>query len=124
GTFAPRGVERIDTGRRGGHAVSRLRQMIRDERDDVRFVVDDEDPLACGGTRRRLGHAGSDVATGRVVAFACVSVARFVASRPSIFATIISTATRLRPPCGTIRSAYRLLGSTNCQCIGRTVVMY
>ena len=39
-------------------------------------------------------------------------------SRRWILATIISIAIALCPPRGTITSAYRLLGSTNCRCIG------
>ncbi len=36
----------------------------------------------------------------------------------------MSIATSLNPPSGMMTSAYRLLGSTNSRCIGRTVLRY
>jgi hypothetical protein len=59
--------------------------VVGDERDDVGFVVDDQHALAARSRRRRHASVGW--------------------SRRTILATIISIATGLCPPRGTIRSA-------------------
>ena len=46
-------VERVGAGRRGGDAVAGFDEVVRDERDDVRLVVDDEDALAGDGAAGR-----------------------------------------------------------------------
>src|SRR5699024_9637866 len=42
----------------------------------------------------------------------------------SIFVAIMSIATNFCPPSGLIISAYRFVGSTNCKCIGLTLLIY
>ena len=90
GMFAARERERIRTGGGRGDAVPRLREVIDDERDDVRLVVDDEHALArhgrCG-RRRRRAHLASPVI------------------RRAIAPTRRSMATVLCPPRGTMTSA-------------------
>ncbi len=43
-----RGLQRLGPGRCGGHAVAALREMVRDESDDVLLVVDHEHALSAG----------------------------------------------------------------------------
>src|SRR6185437_13694267 len=84
-----------------------LCEVIGDESNDIRLVIDDEDALArCG----RHGGGHCDMSSAR--------------NRSRSVATIISTARTLSVACGTIRSAWRLDGSTNSRCMGRTVVSY
>ena len=87
GVLAARDGERVGSRRGGEHAIARLREMIDDERDDVRLVVDDEHALARGRRRRRRAHGAAP------------------ASRRAIASTSRSTATVLCPPRGTMTSA-------------------
>ena len=82
-------VERVGSGGRRRDAIAGFDEVVRDERDDVRFVVDDEHALAGDGAtaRSRVGRP---------------SRARV---RRWILATIISIAMALCPPRGTITSA-------------------
>ena len=95
-TFATRRLESIRTVGCRRDAVSHFPEMKDDERDDVRIVVDNENALTSRDGRVR--HAGllSDWFTWS---------ARGAARRRPIFATIISMATGLCPPRGTITSA-------------------
>ena len=86
-------VERVGSGGRGGDAVAGFDEVIGDEGDDVRLVVDDEHALA-GDV---VGRQRSPVAS--------ASRARRAARRRWILATIISMAMVLCPPRGTITSA-------------------
>jgi len=84
-----RSDECIRPRRRGRDAIPRFHEVIGDEGDDIRFVVDDEDALA-----------GAAVPVGRRH-----TAARALARRRWILATIISIAMALWPPRGTITSA-------------------
>ena len=72
-----------------------LGEVIDDECDDIRLVVDDEDAFSAGA-RAVLRHA------------------RRASSRRWIVVRIISMATAFWPPLGRMMSAYRFPGSTNC----------
>src|SRR6185437_7318343 len=86
GPLVSRRREGVGTGRRRRDAIPGLDEVERDEGDDVGLVVDDENALTRRpGVRHRLGGA--------------------CASRRWILATIISIATGLWPPRGTITSA-------------------
>jgi len=76
--------EGIGAGRGGRDAILRLGQMVDDERDDVRLVIDDQNAF------RLRGDAGHGVAS---------------VSRRRIIATSRSVATAFSPPWGMIRSA-------------------
>ena len=78
--------------------------MVGDERDDVGFVVDDEDALAGDGGWTGRSRRGASRRPARAVAESS--------------ATIISMATALWPPRGTITSAYRFDRLDELQCIG------
>ena len=56
GMLAARDRERVGPGRGGRHAVAGLREVVHDERDDIRLVVDDEHAFARRGRRRRRAH--------------------------------------------------------------------
>jgi hypothetical protein len=77
GTLLARSRERVRSRRGGPDTIAGFGQMIRDQRDDVGLIVDDEDPFAC-----RSPPAHSDPCR----------------SRRWIFATIISMAIVLCPP--------------------------
>ena len=81
-------VERVRPGGRRRDAIAGFDEVVGDEGDDVRLVVDDEDALA-----------------GDCRAATVTTAARAFARRRWILATIISMAMALCPPRGTITSA-------------------
>ena len=83
-----RAAERVGAGRRGRHAVPGFHEMKHDERDDIRLVVNDENPFA--------RDAGS---------YSPGASVRLRRSPCEFSPTISSIATVLWPPRGTITSA-------------------
>src|SRR5689334_3197124 len=88
--LASSSVEGVGTRRGRGDTIASLGEVIHDEGDDVRFVVNNQDALASWS--RRVGYS----CHARAPSAACAGwSARVAASRRSIFATIISMATGL-----------------------------
>ena len=107
-----------------------LEQWFPPKDEQPEWATFDEDLLE---PPRRLRARACPLAASRDLRLAlarpsCLRLLVFVAHRPSAAITVCSLATRrssatwLRPPSGKMMSAHRLDGSTNCRCIGRTVL--
>ena len=58
GPFLSRGRQRVGSGGGSGNPIARFDEMVRDQRDDVRLIVDDENALA-GDWNGSRGHGAA-----------------------------------------------------------------